>query len=87
MPIRVSGGKMIAVDKMTAQNIMTSSRLGAGARRRARFEKRVEPGVLKMSARTRKRSPEESPASQLLAEALAAVVLFLAMLFVLLAPE
>lgn len=74
-------------DKMTAQHVMTSSRLGAGARRRVRSEKRIEPRVLKMSGRSRKRSPEESPASRLLAEALATLVLLLAMLFVLLAPE
>ncbi len=72
---------------MTAQHAMASSPLGSGARRRVRSEKRVEPPVLKMSARTRKRLPEESSAARLLAEALAALVLFLAMLFVLLAPE
>jgi hypothetical protein len=73
-------------DKMTAQHVMTS-RPGTSARRHVRPEKSIEPQVLKMSARTRKHSPEESPASQLLAEALAALVLLLAMFFVLLAPE
>lgn len=72
---------------MTAQNIMTSSHLGAGPRRRVRSEKHVEPRVLQTRPQTRKRSSDEWPATQVLAEALAAVVLFLAMLFVLLSPE
>jgi hypothetical protein len=67
---------------MTAQDILASSPPGSGARRRVLSE-----GVLKMRTRTPKRFSEESPATRVLAEALATLVLLLAMLFVLLAPE
>jgi hypothetical protein len=72
---------------MKTQNVMTSFPLGGYAGRRPRFEKRSELWVFKMRARPRTRSSKESPASQLLAEALAALVLLVAMLLVLLAPE
>jgi hypothetical protein len=74
-------------DKMTAQHVLVSSPLGSGARRRVPSEKRLEPRVLKMRTRTRRRFSMVSPATRVLAEALATLVLFLAMLYVLLAPE
>jgi hypothetical protein len=76
----------VAEAGMKAHDVVATSCRRVNRGRSVPSGKRVEPRVLKMNARRPKRSLRESLAGRQLVEALAALVLLLAMLLVLLAP-